>query len=655
MKTNSTVMTALKLVAVIASTSLAGFWANPLPAQDVVSPLNAEEIDQRLARFVPDDPRDKSIQPENLVSRTPVFLNTLSNAQLRALLDRYKRTSVLRMIPHQIARILGKREGKAGAVFMANHSTAEVRNAVGSAILQWANSDPEAAFAWTIERFGPGDKLSNVIFATRRFHTDKLAKMLANPVLKNTAVLRKGLADFGRDLVRQDPRKALNWLSKLTREDRTAIAPELITELARALPEQTVEIAAALPGSTRREAILKVIGWWSLSNPEAALAWIAKLPKERLQLKCRWLALAIWADLDAAGAWKHVLSLPPSEAMSLLKESSTSHLGYIELNGDGSFGGFHRLPYATLFPQARTQRPKDGAAVVPPRPRLRTILGRWRSLVARDMSGDPLHHVMLSRLSAKDSAALLEFIISKSTDSELVRTMSDRRAKRLAIEKEKKKDFKFSLPLSDEDKVIFSDTFTRLVRSNPAAAFELALSLKQRRADWINYIVNRWTRIDPSNALAHFEAMPDGADRDAALATHKKSLHELRHPNDPAAARANYKAKPLGPERDNAFRNYTRVRLKQTPARKVAIEVDAYLTKHEFDPRRNVVSYLIDAWIVEDPNALARWAKAKPESLMRYRALREFWEHWETYGNGVGTERLESHGILKSEIRSSRY
>jgi hypothetical protein len=647
-------MSPFKLVAAIALT-LAGLPATNLRAQEVDSPLSAEEIDQRLARFVPDNPYDKSIDPANYESRAPVFLNTLSSGQLRSLLDRYKRTFVLRMVPFYVARIIGKREGKAAVVFIADHSSPEVRNAVGSAIRQWARADPDAAFNWTIDRFGPGEDLSVVLHDTRRFHPDKLVRMLASPALKDSAVRRKALSDYGIDLIRQNPKQGLDWLSKLPKADHTAVAPELITELARVLPAQTAEIAAALPGSNRHAAIMKVIGFWTLSNPEEVLTWVAELQEERLRRNCRWLALAIWADLDASGAWKHVSSLPAAEAMSLLQESSIGHLSFIELTNGSSIDSFNRFAYVTLTPQPLTQPSKDGSAVAPPRRRLRSILGNWRDMVARSLSGDPLYEVMLSRLSAKDSASLFEFIISKSTDAELVQKLTERRAKLLAIENAKKQGFEFPTPLSENDMAVVSATIPRLVQANPAAAFKLALSLEQRRTDWITYVVNRWTSLDPSDALAYFKSMAAGADRDTALKIHKEILHELKHPNDPAAARTAYKSQPPSPQRDTAFREYIRVLLKQTPASTAAKELDQFLAEQEFDPRKNLADVLIAAWIVEDPNALARWAKTKPESLMRYRALREFWEHWEKYGAGVGTERLEALGIKDSEIRSSRF
>lgn len=192
---------------------------------------------------------------------------------------------------------------------------------------------------------------------------------------------------------------------------------------------------------------------------------------------------------------------------------------------------------------------------------------------------------------------------------------------------------------------------------DPAAAIEAAGQLREKRDATIEVIVQRWALAEPEEALSHVEELEAGQVRELGLAAHQKALAGARVRNNLAEARAAFEALPLeSEERQRAFQNYTRLLLERVPAEQTLKEIDAYLATQKFDPRRNLLSHDIGSELLEqNPEALARWAATQPESIMRHRALREFWEHWETYGKGEGTKRLRALGLQEKEILSSRY
>ena len=632
---------AIRLLA--AAAVLMAFWFPNITGAQTEEKLTPEQIDQRFAKFVEANPDYDSVTRNAREIRE--LLGTLDAGQLRGIFERYKRTDATRMFPFYFANRLGELEGEKAAEYLLAQPRSEYRSTLGNALQSWAKRDPDAAFAWAVENVLGYEAFDSLMGAVWRHHSDRVEGFLAHPRMQNTAERKKGLRVRGQRLVRENPSEGLAWLESLSPADKLLVVSEsryvmrgsgVIAQLAKALPAESARVLLSLPKDLQRRNLDSVIGNWAMSDPEAAMAWVDQLPAEHvLRNDAKWLALAIWADIDVAEAWQYLSALPSDEAVELLKKTSASYRQFLELDNA-----------PIVFRKAR--KPNDD------RPQIASYVGFRIRGISRSIGGEPLHSLLLDRMSADQRSSLLD-LAKKSGDAIFERSMLVAVANHLTYS-DPLAAIELAKTLDEDGAELMRRSIDHLAQSDPVAALEIAMSLDEGREERVTAIAGRWAITEPAESRAHFEAMPPGPNRDTALAVHEKTIAINERRNDLVAARAHYLAQPPGRERGYAFTDYVRLLMESASVEKVLKEVDAFIAAEKFDPRTSYGSdYFVRTLLEKNPQAVARWAATKPESYLRYRSLRQFWEYWEKYGEGVGAEKLKALGLKESEIRSSRY
>lgn len=616
-----------------------------IAASSSMAELTPQEIDNQLAVFNEQAPKEYYEQRVLMAKEVAPFLNRLDAPQLRDLCQRLDAGNKMqdRIVRHAAWRI-GKLEGERGLTFFKKHTFPKLRQQVASALSGWAQVDPQAAVEWVLEHHGEGRILIDLV-DNMYSNKEALAKIMALPGLQNTKARLRGMRFLGQDIIRRSPREGLQWFVNLPKRDQALLAGELLPQISPALPEETARLLPSLPMNWKRWGI---IGTWALTQPEAVMKWAAGLSEETLKRDGRWITLAIWTDIDPFSAWSALLALPAPEVETLLKTRSESYRGFLETGGRGGTYD-HNLVYFNHYGLGRVNSPKED------RPQIARQIGSHYRGKARAIGGESLHQVMWARLPT----AILPKVITRAQASphkDLTANLQHMLAQRKAAEDPTAVD-NLLATFGNEDKA--STAIEVFANRHPEKALPLTMKLVKRRESSIRSILYRWVRYEPDGAKEHVESLPEGELRTLAVKAYQESIKSYRIRNSLTEAKAAFEALPLGSsERNSAFNRYLSMLLKleDTPVEQIYKEIDVHFKTQKFNPRRNPLSHdIVPSLVKRNPEALARWAKTLPESNLRHRALRSFWELWETYGAGEGVRRLEKLGIAETEIRSSRY
>jgi hypothetical protein len=468
----------------------------------------------------------------------------------------------MRMIPHQIADILGELECGAAAEYVINHPKVSVRRTLSGVARHWAKVEPESAFNWMLENVGAdSEEVYEALYGITLSHRDRTMKFLSHPALAESEVRNRVLNTLGSMLCHEAPKQGLKWFQELPATDQATVLPFLASTLVVQFPETVAELAIKFPPHVQREAAVGIIGMWSLANPEAANAWVTALPSSQLRRELETQSLIRWISVDATGAWARISKYPDEDAVSLLKRKAPHYLSF---PNHFSAEGFS-IPWPPINDRNAQFIPNDYYRLFPRRGRASTNVG-----------GTDLVDLLLANLPEGQLLAFLE-LANKSGDTKLEGRVV-RHWRSLVAVKDPKRAIDMAKNLGGDDgSNLIHETLTKLMVRDPVLALELAATLEDRREHWISEVARHWAALEPSDSLAFFKSMSSKSGRDIALTGHAEALHQSELKNSLQAARAHFESIPPGEKQDASFKAYARLLLKRAPAKQVAKELDAYL------------------------------------------------------------------------------
>ncbi len=567
------------------------------------------------------------------------FFRTLDAAQLHDLYlfcspedpNRWSQTG-RESLRSGIAQRLGELDGKSAVEFFLDPKNREYYHSWGPVARGWAKVDPDAAFEWGA---ASEDKrhLSVVVQAAIEHHRDRVMGYLEHPVFKDRSRRTEVLESFGNNIIYDDGKAGWEWLQELPEEDREAVTPKLIGVISLSLPEKAA--ALALPSENAKDLTIAV-GNWALSDPEAACAWLlATLPEEGKRDRLHRLAIAIWTELDAKAAWKHLSQLPEARRLALLEKPCYGNRMFL----DPPAGKVSKLNvhHGVFFPFNTTPKSQ----------RLADRVDLTFHMKARAVHGETLLWLIRPHLKGAERKELIR-LMGTSTNKNTIKTARLMEANDL-LATNPKRAIELADSVGEHVGAFIHTSIYKLAKSDPAAALRLAV-LAERREPRIRNAVRASMSNFPEKTAEAVKAMPEGPDR-----THAQSvLEDYRKRYLPKPV--DYESMPPGEERNRAFATHLRSLRTTLPDDRIIERLKEYIAENEVGPAEDwMVDHLIPLWVKYDPGSLAAWAATQPESRRRFEALKAFARRWDEFGPKEAPKRLAALGIDLAELKSSNY
>ena len=330
-------------------------------------------------------------------------------------------------------------------------------------------------------------------------------------------------------------------------------------------PTAAVDAALRLQKKDRGSALSVALGRWAKRDPQGALARVAQLTdpeQHRDQLRN---VLHEWAEEDPQAAANHALNLPPGKerndalASVVAGAASADRDVAMRLIGQIPAGAARNNTLTRLVQELGYSEPKVAAEFVlalPP-----------------TQQRDSVHQVV-SRLARQDRAAALDWA-GRLTSAEA------RTSAMQSIVQEWSSD-------------------------DPKAAAQYCVSNAVGTPEVLRRAVANWARDDAPEALAWAGALPDGPQREAALASGIAALGG----SDPQQAASLATTMLSGEKQSQALGSIAGAWAVKDPV--AAARWTGQLGDSSI--RANAVSNVANVWARQDPAAAAAWAISSPEN-----------------------------------------
>lgn len=210
--------------------------------------------------------------------------------------------------------------------------------------------------------------------------------------------------------------------------------------------------------------------------------------------------------------------------------------------------------------------------------------------------------------------------------------------------------------LKSGDRAAFSQAFDRLAEIEPQAAARLLDQAGAFREDAIRGLARTWAKSDLTAARDWAVSLQEAGERERAVTflsfalaegdpgkalrfAQKEGLNDqtgtIRNLAQQWAARDFPAARewahdlPQGPERNEIFGRLAMVRATSDPVEAAQLVVSEI---QEGPAQEEAAMTVLNRWLIQDPEAAAKWVESFPESDLKERADRELAGFWESGG-----------------------
>ena len=369
-------------------------------------------------------------------------------------------------------------------------------------------------------------------------------------------------------------------------------------------PAAAVDAALNLTKKESRGSGLGIaLGRWAKRDPLAALARVGQFQDAEMRRENLRIVLREWAEEDPHAAASHAMSLPAGRDRNEALASAIS--GAATADGDVALRLIEQMPAGAMRTEALTRvigeldykEPKVAAEFV-----LALPPNQQRNSMYQVVSG----------LSRQDRAAALEW----------AGRLSSAEARGAALQR------------------IVQDWSS----DDPKAAAEYCVSTGMAKPDILGNAVANWARNDSRAALAWAGALPEGAEREAALTSGISALGG----SDPRQA-ANLATSMLkGEKQAQALGS-----IAGSWAAKDPVAAAAWAEQLS-DPaaRMHAAQNIASAWARQDPAAAAAWAMQSPGRGHALSTITGEWAGQDPAGAAKWLDRLSSGDTRDSAVMS---
>jgi hypothetical protein len=375
--------------------------------------------------------------------------------------------------------------------------------------------------------------------------------------------------EFFHSLGLKDPTTALSFLAqyKVDRNQDEDFTYSVFEAWSAHDPSAAVDAALNLQQGDSQESALRVaLERWARTNPQGALERVAQLPDDEMRRDSLRNVLREWAEEDPQAAANHALSLPDGKERNDALAAALS--GSAAKDRDTTMRLIEQLPAGAVRTEAVRQvvgriansEPKLAAELVlglPPAQQRNSV------------------HEVSHYLARRDRAAALEW------------------AGRLAS--------------ADARRFAMHSVMQQWVSDDPKAAAEYCASHDVDGSQFIDNAVEGWARTDAAGALAWARGLPDGPQREVALAGGISALAA----SNPQQAASLATTLLNGDRQSEALGSIAGAWASNEPAAAAAWASEL----SDRSARANAVSSVASTWVRQDPAAAAAWAVRMPDNL----------------------------------------
>ena len=451
-----------------------------------------------------------------------------------------------------------------------------------------------------------------------------------------------------------DPDRALLEFEKLPQgEIRETAGVQLVSALADVDPAAACDLLQkeSSPGVFGDYYISEVFAKWAKTDPVAAAARLAAMPKERVGDRSASILAASWAQKDPEAALKWAKSLKGD-----WKSNSTSEV-YKVLARDDAAAAWERLKGEPGHLRGKiVGRILDIVADENPPKAMAMLMGMgnkseqriatdsflqglsWNDtrlafevieqvkdpVMRREKLGDQLYY------AAWMGPDLLKEQVAKLTEREKIETSSQVIRGLVASDPAAAEKYFLALPEAQRSSQTLSQMMGHYSNLDPKKAFDFATALQnpQEQTAAVTGLFESWSRDDPEAAAAGWNKLPAGQGRLEALDNVASSWGQ----SDPEAAKA-WADSLTGSERTRALAAVLPALARDDPQ-----SASSQLGKLIAAPPDGMVQNLASSagtlagqWANEDPASASRWATALPNGPSRDAGLRAVSESWSQY------------------------
>jgi hypothetical protein len=458
-------------------------------------------------------------------------------------------------------------------------------------------------------------------------------------------------------LAQVDPARALVELEDLPKgELRRNAGMQVISVLADRDPSVACDLIEKepMPGGFGSYYAGQVFAKWAKTDPVAAAARLASLPRDRVDEDCAGRLASSWAkkDPDAALKWAKTLK-------GDWKTTAAAEV-YQSLSRDDPAGTWERLKSEPGHLRGKLiGKVLDTVADEDPQKAVAMLQGLENKSERRIATGEFLNHLswfgmgnqklafeIIDQMddpaarrdllgnqmyyAAWSSPEVLNERIAKLSEREKIQTADPVIRGLLGSDPVAAEKYYLSLPEAQRDSASLSEMMERYSYLDPQKAFDFAVSLQnpQEQITAVNGLFSNWSREDPEAAAAGWKKLPAGQNRLEAL----DQIAESWGNSDPASARQ-WVETLTGTERARALAAVLPAMARDNPVA-AAGELASLIASPPDGMAKNLASsasQLARRWASEDPAAASNWANSLPEGASRDEGLKAVSESWSRY------------------------
>jgi len=467
-------------------------------------------------------------------------------------------------------------------------------------------------------------------------------------------------------LAQADPERAKLELEELPKgELRRYAGMATVSVLAERDPKAAVDLVEneSSPGGFGSYYVGKALAEWAKTDPVAAAARLAMMPKDRVDGECASALATSWAktDPDAALAW----------AKTQKGEWKNSAAGsvYRQLALTDSAAAWERLKsepghlrgklIGTVLDVVSDENPQQALAMLgglqgKTEKRIATEsfinqLGWWgsenRELAMKVIDGmedsDSRRNLLGNQLYylSWTSPDQLKDRVSSLNERDRIATAGQVIDGMLTSNPSAAESYFLSLPESQRGTAHLANMMQRYANLDPEKARTFALSLQnpQERTAAVNGLFNRWAEEDPEAAAEGWKKLPADQSRLESL----DQIAGAWGKNDPEAAKA-WAEGLSGNERVRALAAVLPALAQDHPAN-AANTLAALLSSAPDGMGKNLAdsaAQLASQWAGDDPAAASKWAAGLPDGQARDEGLKAVSQSWSRYDAIAAAEWL---------------
>ncbi|MES2921065.1 MAG: hypothetical protein V4819_05955 [Verrucomicrobiota bacterium] len=451
-----------------------------------------------------------------------------------------------------------------------------------------------------------------------------------------------------------DPDRALLEFEKLPKgEIRETAGMQLVSALSDVDPAAACDLLQkeTSPGGFSDYYTSEIFAKWAKTDPVAAAARLASMPKDRVGDRSAGMLAASWAQKDPEAALKWAKSLKgdwksnsTSEVYKVLARTDAAAV-WERLKGEpGHLRGKIVGGILEIVADEDPQKAMSMLMSVGSKSEQRIATGsflqglNWNDTrlafevieqvkdpaTRRENLGNQMYY------AAWMAPDLLKEQVAKLTDREKIDTSRQVLRGLVSADPAAAEKYFIELPEAQRSSQTLSQMMAQYANLDPKKAFDFATSLQnpQEQTAAITGLFGNWGNDDPEAAAAGWKKLPEGQGRLEALDTVATSWGR----SDPEAAKA-WADSLSGAERTRALAAVLPALARDNPAT-ASTQLAALIASPPDGMGKNLASSagkLAGQWADDDPASASKWASTLPDGQSRDEGLKAVSRSWSQY------------------------